>query len=186
MEIIILIFIAFALAMDAFAVSIAYGAVITEPNFGNGFRIAGAFGGFQALMPIFGWFLGKSFFIYISGYDHWIAFFILILVGGRMIYEALRSTELKGWFDHLRLGVLISLSIATSIDALVTGVSFSLLNISIVRAIIIIGLITFFLSLTGVYTGRWLGRRFKNWIKGLAGVMLIMIGIRVLIEHLVE
>ncbi len=184
MEFIIIFFIALALAMDAFAVSLAYGSAVIQHTPENTFKVAGFFGGFQAVMPLLGWFLGERFLSYISGFDHWVAFFLLVLVSGRMIYEAFKESELKGWFEPMKFGILLGLSVAVSIDALITGISFSFLRVSVFLAVLIIGIVTFSLSLIGIYAGRSLGQRFRRWARFFGGIMLIVIATKILIEHL--
>lgn len=184
MDIVSIIFIAFGLAMDAFAVSITSGLTIKHLRINDAFKIAIFFGSFQAIMPIIGWSAGLSFRNLISGVDHWIAFGLLCLVGCKMIYESSKMEADNKKIDPLNVYVLLMLSIATSIDALAVGLSLSFLNVSIVLPAIIIGVVTFLLSIFGVYFGNRFGHYFERKIEIIGGLILIGIGIRILISHL--
>ena len=180
---IIIVFIALGLAMDSFSVSITRGFINTNTRMPiEALKIGFFFGLFQAIMPIIGWFLGLSIIDLISGFDHWIAFGLLVFIGIRMIYESLASESKKIAYSS-SLKVLIMLSIATSIDALAVGLSLSFLEASIVTPAIIIGITTFSLSFLGLYIGKKLGNYFKR-IGILGGIILIVIGLRILIEHM--
>ncbi|UCB46167.1 MAG: manganese efflux pump [Spirochaetota bacterium] len=178
-----LLLIAFGLAMDAFAVSIASGVTIKKLKIEHAFRIALFFGGFQAFMPLIGWLAGGTLSEFVKALDHWIIFGILCFIGAKMVYESGRMSENRN-VDCTKLSVLLILSLTTSIDALAVGFSFAFLHISIVKPIIIIGAVTFCLSLIGVYLGRIFRHRFENKIEAAGGVILIGIGIKVLVEHL--
>jgi putative Mn2+ efflux pump MntP len=181
MDITILV-IAIGLAMDSFSVSITRGFTNTKTTQSlEALKIAFFFGLFQGFMPIIGWFAGLSVIDFISSFDHWIAFGLLSLIGGRMIYESV-SKESKQVINSSSLKVLLVLSIATSIDALAVGISLSFLETSIVIPAIIIGIITFSLSFLGVFIGKKFGSYFEK-IGILGGVILIVIAIRILIEH---
>lgn len=177
--------IAFGLAMDSFAVSITSGITIKNLRVFDALKIAMFFGSFQAIMPICGWLAGLSIRHIISGVDHWIAFGLLSLIGCKMIYESIKIESDPKEINPLSLYVLLILSIATSIDALAIGITFAFLKYTILIPITIIGVITFLLSLFGVYVGNKSGRIFKNKFKIIGGLILIGIGIRILIEHLV-
>lgn len=179
-----IIFIAIALSMDAFAIAIASGFTIEKLKIKHALRIALAFGLFQFLMPVVGWFAGVGLKSFISGIDHWIAFALLTFVGGKMIYEGIRMEPEEKTTNPLKLSVLFILSIATSIDALAVGLSLSLLNISILTPALIIGCITFSISFAGVYIGKKLGHFFESKIEIVGGLILVGIGIKILIEHL--
>jgi len=185
MNIITIIFIAIGLAMDAFAVSISRGITIKNERFKNALKIALFFGSFQAIMPILGWFTGYNLREYISNIDHWVAFGLLCLIGCKMIYESTKRGSNKKKSNNMNIYVLLILSIATSIDALAVGVSFAFLEIIIWTPVIIIGLITFVLSFVGVYIGNKLGHFFKNKIGIVGGLILIGIGIKILVDHLI-
>jgi len=184
MSIISIIFIAFGLAMDAFAVSITSGLTIKQFRIGDALKIAIFFGLFQAIMPLIGWSAGLGFRDYISGIDHWIAFGLLSIIGCKMIYESFKIGEKNKKIDPLNIYVLLMLSIATSIDALAVGLSLAFLNFSIILPSIIIGCITFLLSVFGVYFGNRFGNYFEKKIEIIGGLILIGIGIKILIEHL--
>lgn len=177
------IVIACALSMDAFAVSIACGINAQRSKIGHALRVALFFGGFQALMPIAGWLCGAGIRNLIAGFDHWVAFALLTAIGGKMIYEA-AGLEEREKIDPHNISVLFLLAIATSIDALAVGLSLSFLGVSIILPALIIGIITFFFSLCGVCIGNKTGHFFENKIEILAGVILIGIGIKIVVEHL--
>ena len=183
MDITILL-IAFGLAMDSFSVSITNGLENRTFKTANAFRIGLFFGLFQAIMLLIGWFAGIHVLDFISGLDHWIAFGLLAFIGCRMIYESVK-VETKKLLSSLSIGLLLTLSVATSIDALAVGLSFSFLRISIILPAIIVGLVAFSLSFLGVYLGGKMGRFLKNRVEILGGLILIFIGIRILVEHLV-
>ncbi len=174
------------LAMDAFAVSICKGLGMTKLNKKQAVIIALYFGGFQALMPLIGWILGIRFQQYIVAVDHWIAFVLLAFIGGKMIYESIKGEEEEievkdAPLDHKELVVL---AIATSIDALAVGITFAFLNTPIVPAITIIGITTFFICLLGVVVGNIFGSKYKNKAEFAGGAILVLIGLKILLEHL--
>jgi putative Mn2+ efflux pump MntP len=177
------IFIALGLSMDAFAVSISSGITITNPRIENALKIAIFFGAFQAFMPVIGWLAGLGLRELISRVDHWIAFGLLCLIGCRMIYESTRGGSEKKILNPLSLGVLLVLSVATSIDALAAGVSFAFLKVSILIPIIVIGSVTFLLSFLGVFVGNRSGRFLQSKAELVGGLVLIGIGTKILIEH---
>lgn len=178
-----IILISIGLAMDAFAVSITSGTIMKKMHLRHMFRIALFFGAFQAIMPILGWLGGTFFADAIKEFDHWIAFILLALIGGKMIKEAFEEGDDER-FDPLNVYVLFTLAIATSIDALAVGITFSVLSVSIWSAAAIIGLITFGISLIGVMLGKRLGDTFGSKMEIVGGFILICIGIKILIEHL--
>ena len=185
MNIITIIFIAFGLAMDAFAVSITSGLAIKHLKINNALKIAIFFGAFQAIMPLIGWLAGLTLRDFISGIDHWIAFGILSFIGCKMIYESIKIKSYQKEINPLNVYVLLILSIATSIDALAIGLSFAFLKIFIVTPAIVIGAVTFLLSFLGTFVGNRFGHFFENKIEIAGGLILIVIGIKILIEHLV-
>jgi putative Mn2+ efflux pump MntP len=185
MDIPAIVLIAFGLAMDAFAVSITSGIAIKRLRLNHALRIAGFFGSFQAIMPFIGWLAGLSLINYISGVDHWIAFTLLAFIGCKMIYEATKIEAVEKETNPLNPKVLLLLSIATSIDALAVGLSFAILKIDIATPIIIIGTITFVLSFLGAFAGNKLGHLFENKIEIAGGLILIIIGTKILIEHII-
>ena len=169
--------------MDSFSVSIANGLATKTFRIYNALTIALFFGFFQALMPIFGWIAGESIADYISAFDHWIAFILLTFIGVKMIYESI-SNKLNTFQDYT-IKVILILSIATSIDALAVGLSFSFLDISIFFPAVIIGIVAFLMSFFGVYIGRRFGNFLKNRIEILGGLILIFIGLKILFEHVI-
>ena len=186
-----------SLSMDAFAVALCKGLSMKQLNLRGGLVIAGFFGGFQALMPLLGWLLGSSFVGAIESYDHWVAFFLLFVIGGKMILDAVKEMrEPKKEEEEFRLkaGELLFLAIATSIDALAVGITFAMLGVraavssadslSIWMSILIIGLTTFVISLAGVLIGNRFGNRFQTKAQVAGGIVLILLGIRILLEHL--
>ncbi len=183
MDLLTTILIAVGLAMDAFAVSIAKGMAISRQRRKFALLLGGFFGGFQMLMPAIGWLVGLSFKDMIMGVDHWIAFGLLAFIGAKMIYDSTRKDSNKK-DESLRLHSILILAIATSIDALMVGLSFAFLNTSILEPILVIGLITFILSVTGFFFGCGLGRVFGNKIKIVGGLILIAIGLKILLEHI--
>ena len=222
-----ILLIGIGLAMDAFAVSLCKGLAMDELKKKHVFALAGFFGGFQALMPLIGWLLGTSFRQHIETYDHWVAFVLLLIIGGKMIKDAVSEMkedakgtdsdgqepeetvfkdpnaaptikELKNQKNQpytFRLGETILLAVATSIDALAVGLSFAMLGtqsavstadcLSIWYSILIIGLVTFLICTAGVLIGHRFGSRFRSKAEIIGGVVLILIGIKILIEHLV-
>ena len=182
-----ILLIAFGLAMDAFAVSIASGAAMKRFELRDALKMGLFFGGFQAFMPVIGWLAGTGMKSFITGWDHWLAFGLLSLVGGKMIYEALvmnENTEAGGKNCPFDTGVLLVLALATSIDALAVGITFSVLSVSIILPVIVIGLVTFILSAAGVQLGVKGGHFFENKIEIFGGLILIGIGLKILLEHL--
>ena len=177
----------FALAMDAFAVSVTKGMTLRKVTSFISFKIAFFFGLFQGIMPFIGWFIGIRFQAYITAVDHWIALFLLSFIGLKMIFEAYEdcmNPEISVTCnDELDTKELIILSIATSIDALAVGISFAFLNVHIIPLCLSIGLITFVLCFLGVMIGKVLGPIFKNYSQIVGGIILILIGINILNEH---
>lgn len=172
--------------MDAFAVSLCQGLSMRRLNLKHGAIIAAFFGGFQALMPLLGWLLAKQFAHYIDNYDHWIAFALLVFIGGKMIVEALKVDEEDCGCpeEKLDLKELFMLAIATSIDALAVGISFAFLRVDILPSVALIGATTFLLSFIGVALGNRFGNRYKNKAEIVGGVVLILIGVKILLQHL--
>lgn len=179
-----IIFISVGLAMDAFAVSITNGITIQCLKLRYAIRIAVFFGGFQALMPLIGWLAGLGLKQYVESFDHWIAFALLLFIGAKMIYEAIWIDEVEKKCDPLNLVVLLGLAIATSIDAMAVGITFAFLHVAILLPAIIIGVITFALSLAGVFIGNCLGDRIGSKMEVVGGIILIGMGLKILLEHL--
>jgi putative Mn2+ efflux pump MntP len=184
MEFITIIVIAVGLAMDAFAVSIASGTAYKQLKISHAVRMAFFFGAFQAFMPLAGSLAGLTLKNVIASYDHWVAFGLLTVIGGKMIYESFTLKRSQDQLNPARVMTLLILSIATSIDALAVGVTLSIITSSIFTAVIIIGLITFGLSLIGTRLGRRIGHLFENRIEIAGGIILIAIGLKILFQHL--
>ncbi len=179
-----LMLIAFSLALDCFAVSAAGGACNKKPFFKNAVKAAFAFGLFQAIMPLVGWLLGQTFSRLISGYNHWIAFGLLMGIGIKMIYESLyKKSEQKK--DMFILSTLLLLAVATSIDALVAGISLGLLQTPLAVSVTVIGIFAFMLTIIGYYMGHWVGTFLKNKAEIAGGILLMGIGIKILVENLI-
>ena len=184
-ELIILCGLAVGLAMDAFAVSVVSGSIFTELHVGHGLRMALFFGAFQAMMPLLGWTAGANFASWFEAWDHWIAFVLLSAIGGKMILEAIKIKVVeKKPPDPSKLGVLLMLSIATSIDALAVGFTLSLITENILYAVSLIGFLTFVISYIGWEIGQRIGHFFEIRIEILGGLILIGIGFKILIQHL--
>jgi len=188
MAVIEILLIALGLSMDAFAVALASGATMKRLHLPNALKMGLFFGGFQALMPVVGWAAGLGMKSFISGWDHWIAFVLLLAVGGKMIYEAFKIKEEEECggpktcpFDT---GTLTVLAIATSIDALAVGLTFSLLQLSIIGPVLVIGLVTFLMSVAGVKIGSAGGHFFEHKMEAAGGFILIAIGFKILLGHL--
>jgi putative Mn2+ efflux pump MntP len=184
MDLVTILAIAVGLSMDAFAAAIAHGVELSECRLRRGFWIALSFGFFQAAMPVAGWALGYVFREFIESVDHWIAFGLLAAVGLKMIYEALEDRPLDHVACSMRPGRILMLSIATSIDALAVGLTFSLLSISIVAPVLIIGGVTFLISFMGICLSGFLGRIFGRNVEIAGGAVLIAIGLKILAQHL--
>lgn len=181
MELIAVLLIAVGLAMDAFAVSLCKGFAMKAPTVRQMLIVGLWFGGFQALMPVIGYYLGASFYDLISDYDHWIAFGLLTFIGVNMIREALSEEEDVD--DDTGYRTMVVLAVATSIDALVVGVTMAMDGWDITSSAIMIGVVTFLLAAMGVKLGAVFGDKFGSKSGILGGVILILIGLRILLEH---
>lgn len=181
-----LLLIGIGLSMDAFAVAVCKGLNMKKVNKVHCGVIALFFGGFQALMPLIGWALGRQFEQYITSVDHWIAFILLGFIGGKMIIDSRKEEdeEVCKRDSPLDLKELFLLAVATSIDALAVGITFAFLGVDILPAITIIGLTTFVLSAIGVFIGNIFGSRYKNKAELAGGIILVLIGVKILLEHL--
>jgi len=185
MNLVEIIVIAMGLAMDAFAVSIASSVIIGKVSRRQVFRLAFHFGLFQAMMPVLGWLAGRSVQEYIQHWDHWAAFGLLSFIGAKAIYSALKNDGADGGNADPSRGLsLVILSVATSIDALAVGLSFAMLRVDIWYPSAIIGVVTAGLSVVGVLLGCRLGLRFGRKMEILGGAVLIVIGIKILLEHM--
>jgi len=183
MELFEIVGIGIGLAMDAFAVSICKGLSMKKINWKSAFIIALYFGGFQALMPVVGFLLGTSFSTFVVSVDHWIAFILLAIIGGNMIKDS-TDDEVEKRNDNVDFKTMIVLAIATSIDALAVGVTFAFFKVNLILAISIIGIVTFVLSLFGVVIGNKFGDKLQNKAELTGGIILIIIGLKILLEHL--
>ena len=170
------------LAMDAFAVAVCKGLSMKKLDLKKAIIIALYFGFFQAIMPLIGFFLGNRFESLIDKLDHWVAFFLLSITGGNMIYESLKNEE-EDINDSIDIKNMLILSISTSIDALAVGITFAFFKIDLFMAISIIGVITFLLSIIGVKIGNKFGDKLKNKAEFIGGIVLIVIGLKILITH---
>jgi putative Mn2+ efflux pump MntP len=179
-----LLAIAIAVAMDASAVSIAAGATLKRNILYYGIRAALFFGFFQGGMALAGYLVGEAGSVLIASFDHWVAFILLLLIGGKMCYESFQGEGHERDAGITSLFTLTILAIATSIDALAVGATFSLLNVEIIPAVILIGVVTFAGSIAGIWAGRKFGGYLGDRIELIGGVILIIIGIRILVDGL--
>lgn len=177
---------AVALSMDAFAVSACKGLNMRHLNWRQALIIGLFFGGFQALMPLAGWLLGKQFESFITSVDHWFVFALLALIGGKMVYDSLKGDGVESCptEDKLNFKELIGLSFATSIDALAVGISLAFLNVRILPSVACIGITTCLLSIAGVAIGQRFGAKYQNKATLFGGAVLVLIGLKILLEHL--
>ena len=176
------------LSMDAFAVSVCKGLGMRKLNKKQALIIGLYFGGFQALMPFVGWLLGSQFQKYITSIDHWIAFILLGFIGGKMMIEAVREWNEEEVVDVMDAPIdhknMLVLAVATSIDALTVGITFAFLGTPIVEAITIIGITTMVISIAGVVVGNFFGSRYKSKAEFIGGLILALLGLKILLEHL--
>ncbi len=182
-----LFILAVALSMDAFAVAVCKGLALRQMRWRSAALVGLWFGGFQALMPLVGWFLGSQFADSIRAVDHWIAFILLSIIGGNMVREALGGGDDDDeQNDSLGVRVMFAMAVATSIDALAVGVTFAFLDVPILPAVSFIGVTTFLLSMLGVKIGNVFGMRYKARAELTGGIILILLGTKILLEHLLE
>lgn len=183
-----LLLVGVGLSMDAFAVSVCKGLCMKRLNMRQALVIALFFGGFQALMPLIGWALGTQFEQFITPVDHWIAFGLLLIIGAKMLWDSFHGDDdeqLSCAVDgRLDLRELTMMAVATSIDALAVGITFAFLRVDIVASVVVIGVTTFALSLVGVAVGHRFGARYEKPATVVGGVVLILIGLKILLEHL--
>ena len=178
-----ILIIAVGLAMDAFAVSVSSGVVIKRMHVRHALLIAGFFGFFQGLMPFVGWHVGHMAGPFVAAVEHWVVFALLVAIGLKMIWEAVKLEEVERSFDPLNLYVLFLLSLATSLDALAVGVSLSLLDVAIARPVVLIGAVTFVMSFAGAYVGKVFGHLLERKMEIVGGLVLIAVGVKVLLMH---
>lgn len=186
MNIFLVLPVAVALAMDAFAVSVGISVTKKGEGWDQRFRLAFSFGFFQFMMPVIGWLAGQSFLEYIRDIDHWVAFSLLFFIGGKMVVDSFRAQEKmkKASGDPSRGFRLIMLSVATSIDAFAVGLSFAALNVAILSPSVIIGIVAFLMTLLGTRVGPLIGQVAGKRAELLGGLILIFIGGRILIPHI--
>ncbi|RKE04217.1 manganese efflux pump MntP [Marinifilum flexuosum] len=184
MELVSIFLIALGLSVDSFAASVCSGLAIKKIRFLQAVKIAFFLALFQGGMPVIGWFIGWEINELIKEFDHWIAFILLAGLGSKMIYESLSNNEEDSSFNPLKLTVLIGISVATSIDALVIGFSMALIDVIIWWPAVIIGVVTFIASMLGMLLGKKIGSQTSKRFEVLGGIVLILIGLRILIEHL--
>jgi putative Mn2+ efflux pump MntP len=185
MSLLEIILIAFGLSMDAFAVSITLGLSVKKPNIRQIILPGIYFGFFQALMPTVGYFAGMYFVDKIQGFDHWIAFILLGFIGGKMIKNSFSKDEKEQIKENtFKFMNMLILAIATSIDALAIGITFAIFKVNIVRTVIITGIITFIISMIGVRIGNIFGTKFKTKAEFVGGVVLILLGVKIIVEHM--
>ncbi len=183
MDFITLLLLALGLCFDTFAVSVSCGLVMNRIIFMQAVRIALMMAVFQGMTPLIGWLAGSSIARYITSFDHWLAFGLLFVIGARMIYESFKHQE-KENFNPLNPGTLVGLSLATSIDALVVGVSLAFVRVNIYFAVIVIASVTFIASMLGILFGKKTGERFSKKLEIAGGLAIILIGIKILLQHL--
>lgn len=183
MGVVELLLLSIGLAMDAFAVSICKGISMKKMNWKKAIIIGLYFGGFQALMPTLGFFLGAAFQSLITSIDHWIAFALLTIIGGGMIKESF-DDDSENKNDDVSFKTMIVLAIATSIDALAVGITFAFLNVNLVLAVSLIGIITFILSVVGTKIGNRFGDKYERKAELVGGIILVLLGVKILLEHL--
>ena len=183
MSLLELFILAIGLSMDAFAVSICKGLATKKVSIKNSLTAGLWFGGFQALMPVIGFILGMSFRDYIMAVDHWIAFILLGIIGANMIKESMGEDE-EDANDAFDIKTMFLMAVATSIDALAIGITFAFLNVNIISAVSLIGITTFILSAAGVFMGCVFGSKYKSKAEFAGGVILVLLGLKILLEHL--
>ena len=184
MGIIELLILAVGLSMDAFAVSVCKGLASGRVTARHALTAGVWFGGFQALMPLIGWLLGVRFQVFITKIDHWIAFVLLVLIGLNMVRESRQEEELSNTDASFTVKVMFPLAVATSIDALTVGITFAFLQVQIIPAITLIGLTTFVISAVGVKAGGVVGMRGRARAEMIGGLVLVLMGVKILLEHL--
>ncbi|MDN4473903.1 manganese efflux pump MntP [Demequina zhanjiangensis] len=189
MSILTLLLTALGVSADAFAVSVGKGLHLRRLVWKPALQLAFTFGLFQALMPVIGWLLASTFAAQMEAFDHWIAFGLLAAIGAKMLWEA-RTADADDADDvpdheiRVPLKELVVLGIATSIDALAVGISFAFLDVDIVLAVVVIGVVTFVASLAGYRVGHHAGKHLRSWAEIAGGLVLIGIGVKILVDHL--
>lgn len=184
MSLLQVLLIAVGLAADAFAVSVAEGIALRRATPGHTLRVSLHFGAFQAIMPVLGWFLGRSLLRIMGALDHWVAFGLLVLIGGKMLADTLFRFETGEPREPSRGARLLALSVATSVDALAVGMSLAMLRVRIWEPAAIIGVVTGVLCAVGIQAGDRVGSRLGRWAEACGGVMLCLIGVKILYDHI--
>jgi len=185
MDFLTLLFIAIGLSFDTFAVSVSTGLMVCEIRFWQAVRVAFILALFQGIMPCIGWLFGSQIAHFIADYDHWIAFVLLAILGGKMIWESFEKEDTtKKNCNPLKLSLVVGMAIATSIDALVVGVSFAFLKMNILWAAVVIGTITFLVAMLGMLFGKKIGTKLGKKMEIIGGLMLIAIGLKILFEYI--
>lgn len=177
------VIIAIGLSIDSFVASVSAGIFVRKNILRLSIKIAVILALFQGVMPFLGWLAGNSFKSYITTYDHWVAFIMLSIIGGKMIYEGIKESDEVKKFDPTRTIIIIGMGVATSIDALIIGVGFGILQVSIIFPVVIIGITTFLFSILGVAVGRKFGKKYNSKLEIFGGAVLFLLGIKILIEH---
>ena len=182
-----LLIIAIGLSMDAFAVSIGKGLSLKKIKLSHALKVGLWFGGFQAIMPLIGYLLGSTFAEIVSAYDHWVAFVLLAIIGGNMLKESFEKDDdcdcAQKEKNSFAVATMFTLAVATSIDALAVGVTFAFFKVAIIPAIITIGITTFLFSVAGLKIGNIFGCKYKSHAELFGGIILILIGLKILLEH---
>lgn len=184
MQYLTILLIAVGLSFDSFAVSTSSGILLKDIKFSDAMKISFSLAFFQGLMPLLGWLAGFAFKLYIEDIDHWIAFGLLSAIGFKMIYEALKHESVRKQLNPLNFKVMLSMSVATSIDALIVGISFAVIKIKIIPSVIIIGAVTFIIGMLGILFGKKAGKQLGKELDIIGGLILIGIGVKILIQHL--
>ena len=185
MDLLTILVLAIGLSMDSFAVSISCGLAEQKVTFGHAVKISFAFAFFQGILPLLGWLMGTELKVFVESVDHWIAFFLLTYLGGKMIYESFRNDRNEKITNIYSFRHILTLSIATSIDALVVGFSYAMAETGkIFGGVLIIGTVTFFFSMLGIRIGKDVGNKLGSKVELLGGIILFGIGLKILIEHL--
>jgi manganese efflux pump family protein len=184
MDFITILFIALGLSLDSFAVSVTSGLLIEKAKIISFVKFCFVLAIFQAFMPVIGWLLGKELKVFIENIDHWVAFALLSIIGGKMIWDASKKEENKKKVDPLNNLILLGLGLATSIDALIVGISFGLLGTDIIYPVLVIGITTFFVAVLGLLIGGKIQKSLNFRIEIFGGIVLIGMGLKILLEHL--
>jgi putative Mn2+ efflux pump MntP len=184
MSIITILLIAIGLSFDSFAVSITTGLIAKDIKFWQATRIAIIMAAFQGLMPLAGWLIGLTVENLVINFDHWIAFGLLFLIGAKMIIESLKPEEKRKEINPYNLLFIVGMAISTSIDALIIGVSFAFIQVNIFLSVLIIGFVTYVVAMLGMLFGKKFGKLFGKRMEIVGGIMLILIGVKILLEHL--